>query len=238
MKKLLCLSTLSMITTILFLNKINTMEQSLLVAPTIETKRCLLREMQLADDRELFELGSDERIAKYFFAFSTTHRTLEDTRNFIERRRALSTAGTLLSWVIANKESRKLIGLAYLHDYKREDRKAGLGIALSPDFWGQGFAGEVAKDIAYFAFTALKLVRLEATCDPRNKACRRVMQKCGMHYEGLLRNYHIVHGKPCDREMFSVTDKEFEQFARPKQQEVSILEILACHYCFLQYYAI
>lgn len=178
--------------------------------PTMETERCFLREMRPDDAVELFPLCSDEDVARYFVPLSSLHKTIGETRVFIEERlRNKEGTKKMLSWVIIDKVSGSLIGLAYLYDYIQPERKAGFGSAILPTFWGRGIVPEVARAIGSFAFKSLQLIRLEATCDPRNAASRRVMEKCGMRFEGLLRKYHIVHGEPCDREIYSITDDEF-----------------------------
>jgi ribosomal-protein-alanine N-acetyltransferase len=50
----------------------------------------------------------------------------------------------------------------------------------------------------------MHLARIEAVCLPENAASGRVLQKAGMQYEGLLRNYQVWRGKPCDLQMWAV----------------------------------
>jgi RimJ/RimL family protein N-acetyltransferase len=58
-----------------------------------------------------------------------------------------------------------------------------IGYFLHPDWWGQGFGTEISTALLRFGFQKLHLHRLLATCDPRNTASKRVLEKIGMVYE-------------------------------------------------------
>ncbi len=49
---------------------------------------------------------------------------------------------------------------------------------------------EVAQLVIRFGFDSLALHRIEAACLPRNVGSARVMEKSGMTYEGILRDYY------------------------------------------------
>ncbi len=70
--------------------------------------------------------------------------------------------------------------------------------------WGQGLATEAAQALVAFGLEQMQLARIEAVCLPENAASARVLQKAGMQYEGLLRNYQVWRGKPCDLQMWAV----------------------------------
>lgn len=62
-----------------------------------------------------------------------------------------------------------------------------LGYAMNSTCWGRGYATVVAGFLLDFGFSDLGLQRIEATCAPENTASRRVLEKSGFSYEGLLR---------------------------------------------------
>lgn len=49
--------------------------------------------------------------------------------------------------------------------------------------WGQGYATEALRALVRFGFEELALTRLADSCDVRNSASARVMEKCGFHCE-------------------------------------------------------
>jgi ribosomal-protein-alanine N-acetyltransferase len=69
-----------------------------------------------------------------------------------------------------------------------------MGYALHPDYWGKGYATEAAQAIVNFGFKHLKMHRIWATCDVKNKASEKILKKCGMKKEGRLRSHMLLHG--------------------------------------------
>ena len=56
-------------------------------------------------------------------------------------------------------------------------QSAELGFVLHPDFWGQGLVTEAATALLSCGISDLGLTRIWATCDARNGASVRVLQK-------------------------------------------------------------
>jgi RimJ/RimL family protein N-acetyltransferase len=61
-------------------------------------------------------------------------------------------------------------------------REGELGYVMHPDVWGRGYATEAARLLLRFGFEDLGLEQVVATCDPRNVASARVLEKVGMQY--------------------------------------------------------
>ena len=92
-------------------------------------------------------------------------------------------------WAALDKISGRLVGrmgLALLDDWPQQD-KWEVGWELDPEFWGQGLATEGGKAGLRFGFEQAKLKRIISVTVPENVASRRVMEKCGMIYQGLIR---------------------------------------------------
>ncbi len=92
-------------------------------------------------------------------------------------------------WAALDKESGKWIGeigLELLDDWPQQ-AKWEVGWILDPEFWGQGLATEGGKTAVQFGFDHAKLQRIISPTVPENIASRRVMEKCGLTYQGLIR---------------------------------------------------
>jgi len=55
---------------------------------------------------------------------------------------------------------------------------------LNREYWNKGYMTEALNLILNFSFSKLELNRVEATHYIGNEGSGRVMQKCGMKYEG------------------------------------------------------
>jgi len=79
---------------------------------------------------------------------------------------------------------------------------AFLGYRLAEDAQGQGLMTEAVGAVVEFAFGPLGLHRIEANVMPRNRASRRVLERCGFVREGFSPRYLKVAGVWEDHEHF------------------------------------
>lgn len=70
--------------------------------------------------------------------------------------------------------------------------EAELAWILHRDYWHKGYASEAAMALRDFGLHELRLRRIFATCDARNAASARVMERIGMALE-------TEHGVRCNR---------------------------------------
>ena len=60
-----------------------------------------------------------------------------------------------------------------------------------------------------FAFSSLRLHRIEAACIPTNAPSIRVLEKCGFSREGLARRYLCINGIWQDHLLFGLLHEDF-----------------------------
>ena len=154
--------------------------------PTLETPRLILRRLRMKDAKDIFRYASDERVARY--VLWEPHRSLSDTRAYIRYVRQLYRNALPSSWAIELKESGAVIGTIGFMWYSSENRSAEVGYSLSAEYWNRGLMTEALSRLIASAFDDLGINRLEAQYDIRNPASGRVMEKCGMREEGILRS--------------------------------------------------
>ena len=106
------------------------------------------------------------------------------------------------------KEKDCLIGSFRLGLINHSKRKATLGYALNPVYWGQGYATEAVGRLIEFGFRDLGLHRIAASCDRDNHASRRVMEKNGMIREGLMREDDIQGGEWRSSFLYAILEHE------------------------------
>ncbi|MEU9418063.1 GNAT family N-acetyltransferase [Streptomyces sp. NPDC051000] len=82
---------------------------------------------------------------------------------------------------------------------------ASLGYAAFAPSAGQGYMTEGVAAAMRYAFTDLRLHRLEANIQPANRASLAVVQRLGFQYEGLAPAYLYIDGDWRDHERWSVT---------------------------------
>jgi RimJ/RimL family protein N-acetyltransferase len=71
--------------------------------------------------------------------------------------------------------------------------KVEIGYWLRTPYSGKGFMSEAVVAVTTFALETLKVARVEIRCDERNDRSRRVAERAGFQFEGVLRNDERDH---------------------------------------------
>ena len=176
--------------------------------PQIESQRMTLRKLSLRDAGSMFEYASDPEVTR--FVTWEQHRTVADSIHFLRRVKMQSKRGEPSPWGIVLKESGMLAGTIGYHCLNAEHGCAEVGFTLSRNYWNKGLMTEALSYVIRFGFEKLNLNRIEARCKVDNFASERVMKKCGMKLEGIMREQMFVKGEYHDLKMYSVLKKEYD----------------------------
>ncbi len=102
----------------------------------------------------------------------------------------------------------KVLGSVGLPQIYRDQRRAELGYWVRTSSTGQGFATAVARETARHAFEVFRLERIEILVSVGNEASRRVAEKTGATYEGVLRNRICYGDQISDAHCFSLLHED------------------------------
>jgi [ribosomal protein S5]-alanine N-acetyltransferase len=96
-----------------------------------------------------------------------------------------------------------LVGAITLSNVRRGVAETGtLGYWIAQAHAGRGLATAAVRAMVDFAFSELRLHRVEAACVPANQASRRVLEKAGFEAEGRARAYLKINGAWADHLLF------------------------------------
>lgn len=175
--------------------------------PVLETKRLMLRPIEENDYKAMFEHAGDPDAAKYtsWEAHKNIHESKAHVQFILKRYKENKPS----NWAVVLKDSNKFIGTCgFVSEFKANNR-AEVGFAIRKDCWNKGYITEALKKTLEFGFETIGYNRIEAICDVENAASARVMEKCGMKCEGVLRQYIIKAGKYRDVKSYAVLREEF-----------------------------
>lgn len=175
--------------------------------PKLETERLLLRRLSMRDSNDVFEYASRPEVAE--FVTWEHHRSISDSMVFIRSILNQYDEGVPSPWGIVLKQNTKLIGTGGFHNWSTGSKRAEIGYAISSAYWNLGYMTEALMEMIKFGFEVMQLNRIEAVCKTMNTASERVMQKCGMKFEGILRQHMFVKGTYHDLKMYSILKDEF-----------------------------
>jgi RimJ/RimL family protein N-acetyltransferase len=171
---------------------------------TIVTPRLRLTRPREADACAIFErYASDAEVTR--FLGWPRHQTSADTREFIgfsDAEWARWPAGPYLAW-FSDGRLAGATGLAFETPWR-----AATGYVFARDAWGHGYAGEALMAMVQLA-PSLGVSRLYALCHPGHQASRRVLERGGFTFEGVLRAHavfpNLEPGVPADCACYAVT---------------------------------
>ena len=113
------------------------------------------------------------------------------------------------NWAIVWRESGAVIGNIEAFKLRESVGEVTLGYCLSRAFWGRGIMPEAVHEVMKFFFCQVGVSRIQAEHDTRNPKSGRVMQKCGMQYEGTLRQKILTTAGPADVCVYGILKSEF-----------------------------
>ena len=175
----------------------------------IETERLLLRPFDDGDLDALFEIQSIPEVAAFLY---WEPRTRAEVLQQLERLKAMTRideASDSLRLAAVRKDTGALVGDYSLRLHSREHRQGEVGYITHPAHQGYGFATEGCLPLLRLGFEELGLHRIFASCDARNIASVRVMERLGMRREALFRENEFVKGVWTDELIYAMLASEW-----------------------------
>lgn len=179
---------------------------------TIETKRLILRRFKAEDAGVVYEnWASDPEVTK--FLTWQPHVSPEATAEVLEDWEGRYENGAYYHWAIVLKELGEPIGSISVVDQNDTLKKAHIGYCIGRRWWHQGIMTEALSAVIQYLFSE-GYQRIDSRHDPNNPHSGDVMKKCGMKYEGTLRNYDWNNQGYCDACFYSILAEEYKEGGR------------------------
>ncbi|MGM3190632.1 GNAT family N-acetyltransferase [Dickeya dadantii subsp. dieffenbachiae] len=112
--------------------------------------------------------------------------------------------GESFDLAIIDRTAGRLLGNIAINSINKAYRLGNVGYWIRQSAQGQGLIPEAVREIVPFGFGTLGLTRLEIVAAEENHASRRVAEKVGAHFEGLLRNRIIIRNQPVTAALYSL----------------------------------
>jgi len=172
----------------------------------LKGKRVFLRQPKAEDFQELVLLYKSSR--KF-------HRGLVQTpitKTAFEKYLAHSQLEANEYFLICRNEDGAIVGSVNLSQIFRGNFKnAYLGYYLGEKFTRRGFMTEAVEVLVRFAFTGLKLHRLEANVQSENLASIKVLQRNSFTKEGFSPKYLKIGGRWRDHERWAIIAEDWRK---------------------------
>ena len=174
---------------------------------TLETERLILRRFTVDDAEAMYKnWASDPKVTK--FLMWDNHPNVEFTRELLAGWVKEYDDERYYHWAIVLKESGEPIGAPMVVGINDSLPSAEMGYCIGSAFWGKGYMAEAVRAILKFLFDEVGFYRISAKHDVDNPQSGRVMEKCGMRYEGILRGAYYHHGHFADCKQYAILQGE------------------------------
>lgn len=159
----------------------------------LTTARLQLRNYRTEDWERVHIYGADPGFSKYEM---WGPNNVDDTHKFVAEMVAQTQSKPRYKYDLAVclKAADLLIGGCGIRRETELSQVANLGWAINPEFQNMGYATEAARALIEFGFLKLDLALIYATCDTRNTASYKVMEKLGMKRVGVIKGTKEVKG--------------------------------------------
>lgn len=177
--------------------------------PVLTGEHCALRELQADDAQPLVSILTAPEVTRFM---SPPPTTVERFARFIEWSRREREAGRYLALALIPHAHASPVGLLQLRQLEPEFRTAEWGVAMAPQYWGAGLFLDAARLLLDFAFTQLRVHRLEARAALANGRSQAAMRKLGAVQEGVLRRSLTTgDGQRLDQVLWSLLDDDWRR---------------------------
>jgi len=114
------------------------------------------------------------------------------------------------NWGIELATDGTLIGSIGVVDSDDDIAMKSVGYCLGRAWWGCGYASEALACVIAYLIEQVGVNRVEARHDPANPASGRVMAKCGMRHEGILRARDRSNQGVVDASMWAILACDYD----------------------------
>ncbi len=153
----------------------------------LQTKRLILKIIELSDFDNLIILRTDPEVMKYFGKVQTK----EVVEKFLALAMEYQKKHGFGYCSVFEKESGAFVGQAGLFHIGFDDQQPNIEVAyrLHKIYWGKGYATELARALIQWGFQHLSVTKLIGLTQLENVPSQHVLEKAGMVYIGKVNYY-------------------------------------------------
>ena len=175
----------------------------------LRTPRLVLRRFREDDAAVLAAYRSDPDVARYQ-SWDTPY-AVETARAFVHEMSEV-TPGLPGEWfqvAVSLTAAGPPVGDVAFSPREHDPRIVEIGYTVAPPFQRRGYATEAVTALLGHLFGVRGAHRVTASCDQRNAASRRLLERLGMRLEGHLVESYWDGGTWADDLLFAVLDREW-----------------------------
>jgi ribosomal-protein-alanine N-acetyltransferase len=180
------------------------------IFPTLDLGEYILREKQASDVADFFNYYTDPLVNEYIISYIP--RTLEEARMELNYWKNVFYQDDGIYFAIAKKDTNQLIGSIGFSSHIKHHHRIELSYDLAKDYWRKGIMTKAIKAVSKYCFEKMPINRIEAFVHKNNIHSLTLLEKCGFHQEGLLRQHRFHINKYVDVFIFSLLKNDMSKY--------------------------
>lgn len=152
----------------------------------LETPRLLIREVELSDADDFYEMDADPEVHKYLD--QKPAKSKEEMIEVIGYLQQQYKENGIARWAVIDKTTHEMLGWCGIKYFKEplngHSNIYEFGYRFKQKHWGKGYATESSKAILDWGFKNLNVDMMYAITHPQNGASMHVLKKMGFVLKG------------------------------------------------------
>jgi [ribosomal protein S5]-alanine N-acetyltransferase len=170
---------------------------------TVATPRLHVRPLEAGDAEAVAEIFADKQTQRWL-PFPQEFGQIEGLAWCTDMAEERRDSGTGDHYGVIRRQDDRLVGCVWTKRTDWVGRLTEVSYAVTAEARGFGVAAEALDALTVALMLEHGFQRIEVRVAPGNVASRRVAEKAGFTYEGLLRNAGHVHSGRVDLEVWSL----------------------------------
>lgn len=176
---------------------------------TIETDRLILRKLTMGDVKAIFSNWACDPDVTKFLTWQP-YEDIRDLEKIIGSWVSRYNDDDFYFWGIVLKEDGdEPIGTISVVKMDESIGMVEIGYCISKKCWHSGVTSEALAALIDYFFKEIKVNRIQARHDTNNENSGKVMKKCGMQFEGIMRQAGLNNQGIVDSAIYAILSKDY-----------------------------
>ena len=164
---------------------------------------CILRKWQLSDAKDLAAALSNKNILNNLRDGLPYPYTEADAADYIITMLS-SDENSTFAYAITI-DGRAVGSIGAFRQGNIHYRTAELGYYIAEEYWGKGLMTDAVRQLCDMIFSQTDILRIFAEPFAYNTGSRRVLEKAGFQFEGILKNNACKNAQVLDMALYALT---------------------------------
>ncbi|QHI71494.1 GNAT family N-acetyltransferase [Aminipila terrae] len=175
----------------------------------IETERLSLRRFLYSDDEDMLKYWVSDPDVQFMYA-EPVYTTKQEVKELLNKYISSYEKENYYRWAVILKETNECIGQIAYFLVDSKNHFGEIEYCIGSLFQRKGLATEATKAVISYGFDKINLHKVQICHKSTNTPSRKVIEKCGLTYEGTLRDFFYQEGEYIDRLYYSILKNEFK----------------------------